>query len=315
MLTNIYSEPTTNRMGLNVLTNNWKDFVAEVERSSEEICGRRVTDLNFEKYRMEDGCDLCGYTFTLTMGDDVREVAVFYRFGVQNMAEIIGSAEKKADSTIVDAVRYVAASFEDLGGEIEVESEIVEENVGAGAWNYPELHNLFTAAMDNYGLRVIKKDEKTGENHELTWEEPLIEKVVRNALIEIWVMDDKEKAEFLERPVMENDMTIVGGLSCSMYYHASTTNKTTVKFWIGSYSEEIVLGKGYDLSFADIANFTGLEGLSLYGMQDYSFLSGLSHLKSLTIDSGRPTENVDFLAQCSELESLNLRGAGSGIAS
>lgn len=126
VLTNIYSKPTTNRMGLNALTNNWEDFVAEVERCSEEICGRRVTDLTFEKYRMEDGCDLCGYTFTLTMGDEVREVVVFYRLGEQNMAEIIGSGDKKKDSMLIDAVRYVAASFEDLSGEIDEKSETVE---------------------------------------------------------------------------------------------------------------------------------------------------------------------------------------------
>ena len=312
VLTNIYSKPTANRMGLNALTNNWDDFVAEVERSSEEICGRRVTDLTFEKYRMEDGCDLCGYTFTLTMGDDVREVAVFYRLGVQNMAEIIGSTDKKKDLALVDAVRYVAASFEDLGGEIDEKSEDVEENVGAGDWNYPELHNLFTAAMDNYGLCVVKKEENTGEDHELTWDEPLFENAVRNALIGIWAMNDKEKAEFLDRPVMDSDMAIVEGLSCSMYYHA-TTNKTKVVLYIGAYEEEIVFERGEDFSLADISNFTSLERLSLYGMQDYSFLSGLPNLKSLTIDSGRPTENVDFLAQCGELESLNLRGDGFGM--
>lgn len=312
VLTNIYSKPTTNRMVLNALTNNWEDFVAEVKCCSEEICGRRVTDLTFEKYRMEDGCDLCGYTFTLTMGDEVREVAVFYRLGEQNMVEIIGAGDKKNDSMLVDAVRYVAASFEDLGGEIDVESETVEENVGAGDWNYPELHNPFTAAMDNYGLRIIKKDENTGEDHEITWEEPLFENAVRNALVGIWAMDDKEKAEFLDRPVKESDIAIVGKLDCSMYYHA-TTNETKVVLYIGAYKEEIVFERGENFSLADISNFTSLEGLSIYGMQDYSFLSGLPHLKSLTIDSGRPTENVDFLAQCSELESLNLRGDGFGM--
>lgn len=312
VLTNIYSKPTTNRMGFNALTNNWEDFVAEVERCSEEICGRRVTDLTFEKYRMEDGCDLCGYTFTLTMGDEVREVVVFYRLGEQNMAEIIGSGDKKKDSMLIDAVRYVAASFEDLGGEIDEKSETVEENVGAEDWNYPELHNLFTAAMNNHGLRVITKDENTGEDHEITWEEPLFENAVRNALVGIWAMDDKEKTEFLDRPVRESDMAIVGSLGCSMYYHV-TTNETKVVLYMGAYSEEILFKSGQDFSLADISNFTSLEGLSLYGMQDYSFLSGLPHLKSLTIDSGRPTENVDFLAQCSELEHLNIQGDGFGM--
>ncbi|MDE6847484.1 MAG: LysM peptidoglycan-binding domain-containing protein [Lachnospiraceae bacterium] len=308
----IFSGVADNRMGLNALTESWEDFVAEVERSSEEICGGRVTDLTFEQYRIEDGCDLCGYTFTLVMPDKVREVAVFYRLGEQNMAEIIGSREKKKNAALVDAVRYVAASFEDLGGEINAESGIVEENVGAGDWNYPNLHNLFRATMDNYGLRVIDEEETTGENRELTWEEPLFENVVRNALVEIWMMDDEEKAEFMARPVTESDMAIVGSLSCGMYYRVAT-NKTKVQLRMGGYSEEIFLDKGQDFSLADIANFTSLERLSLDGMQDYSFLSGIPHLKSLTIDCGRPTQNVDFLAQCTELESLNLHGDGFGM--
>lgn len=147
----IFSLPKKNDMGENALTAEWEDFIKEVERCS-ATCDGRVSNLNFERYEMEDGCDLCGYTFDFDAGDRTVEFAAFYRLGKQNMSEVIGVCYKKEGyDNMIDVARYVAASFEDFGGATSIGfGEPSKKNVGADDWNYPELHNLFTAAMQNY---------------------------------------------------------------------------------------------------------------------------------------------------------------------
>ncbi|MDE5939585.1 MAG: LysM peptidoglycan-binding domain-containing protein [Lachnospiraceae bacterium] len=310
----IYAGPGTNRMGYNALTQDWDAFMAEVERTSREICGDRVTDLTFEKYRMEDGCDLCGYSFTFDMGENVREVAVFYRLGRQNMAEMIGAREKGKSAALTNAVRYAAASFEDLGGEITMAADMGEvENVGAGDWNYPQLHNPFSALMDDYGLNIIRDEDESEEDYEITWEEPLFEQAVRNLMVRLWRMDEEEQAAFMDRPVMTSDLAIVKDFSCSLNYQAATTYETEVTLRLGGDSEKITIERGDSFSFADIANFPKLESLALRGMPDYGFLSGLPRLKTLSIYSNRPTEDLGFLADCRELENLVIYGDGFGM--
>ncbi|MDE6601171.1 MAG: LysM peptidoglycan-binding domain-containing protein [Lachnospiraceae bacterium] len=310
----IYTGTVTNRIGYNALTQDWDAFMAEVERTSREVCGDRVTDLTFEKYRMEDGCDLCGYSFTFDMGEDVREVAVFYRLGRQNMAEIIGAREKGKSAALTNAVRYAAASFEDLGGEITAGDDKGEdENVGAGDWNYPQLHNPFSALMDNYGLHIIRDGDEAEEDYEITWEEPLFEQAVRNLMVRLWRMDEEEKMAFMERPVLASDLATVKDLSCSLNYQAATTYETEVTLRLGGDSEEIRLERGDSFSFADIANFPKLESLALRGMPEYDFLFGLPCLKTLSIYSNRPTEDLGFLADCEGLKTLGIRGNGFGM--
>lgn len=308
----ICSSVVTNRMGPNALTNDWEQFVAEVERCSEEICGGRVSDLAFEKYQMADGCDLCGYTFLFDNGESVQEIAVFYRLGAQNMAEIIGIRNQAEDAALTDATRYIAASFEDLGGKLTTGVVMWDDNQGAGDWNYPELHNVFTAAMWNYDLSAGKPERNLVGDHALTWEEPQMEQAVRSALVELWEMDDTEKAAFMDRPVMASDMAIIRSLACWKYSHADTTNEPVVTLICNQHWEEFTLERGNDFSFADLANFQAVEALELTNMPEYSFLSGMPHLKGLTITTGKPEENMDFLAYCKELRRLVVQENGFG---
>jgi len=316
----IYTGCQTNPMGYNALTQDWEAFVVEVERSSREICKDRVNDLTFEKYRMADGCDLCGYSFTFEMGTELREVAVFYRFGRQNMAEIIGTRKREiADRegvALKNAVRYVAASFEDLGGEIVGNVDRSgEEKIENGDWKYPALKNPFAILMDNYGIHILTDAEKTESEEDcgLTWEEPLFEQAVRNLLVRFLGMDEAEEAAFMERPVMESDLAMIKTFSCGVFYHTTPVYEKEVRLTFGGDEEVILLAGKQSFSFTDIAHFSSAECVRLTGMTDYSFLSELPRLESLTIYSGRPTEDLGFLADCKGLRTLGVLGDGFGM--
>lgn len=316
----IYAGWQTNAIGYNALTQDWQAFVSEVERGSREICGERVNNLTFEKYRMADGCDLCGYSFTFEMGKEMREVAVFYRFGRQNMVEIIGTREREIVNregvALRNAVRYVAASFEDLGGEIAGNTDQSgEETTEAGDWKYPLLQNPFAILMDDYGIHILRDEEKkkTEEDCEITWEEPLFEQAVRNLLVRFWKMDEEEEAAFMERPVMESDLAMIKTFSCDVLYHTEPAYEKEVRLTFGGDEEVITLEGGQSFSCADISHFSSVERMSLFGMTDYSFLSNLPGLESLTIYSGRPTEDLGFLADCKGLRVLGILGDGFGM--
>lgn len=316
----IYTGWQTNPMGYNALTQDWEAFVSEVERSSREICGDRVNNLTFEKYRMADGCDLCGYSFTFEMGKELREVAVFYRFGRQNMAEIIGTRAREIVNregvVLKNAVRYVAASFEDLGGEIgRSADQSREEKTAAGDWKYSSLQNPFAILMDNYGIHILREGEKeeTEKDCEIIWEEPLFEQAVRNLLVRFWRMDEEEEKAFMERPVMASDLAMIKTFSCDVFYHTEPAYQKEVWLTFGGDDEVITLEGGEAFSFADIAHFSSVERMRLTGMADYSFLSKLPKLESLTIYSGRPTEDLSFLADCKGLRVLGILGDGFGM--
>ena len=145
----IFMLPVTNEMGENALSGDedWEAFQEEVIRCSQEICQGRVSNLQFEKYGVEGGCDLYGYSFEFDAGDKILEYTAFIRLGASNMAEVIGVREKEPNTVLLNVTRYIAASFIDYGGEPTMGFSDRGPNVGADEWNYPELHNLFTAAM------------------------------------------------------------------------------------------------------------------------------------------------------------------------
>ncbi|MCM1088083.1 MAG: LysM peptidoglycan-binding domain-containing protein [Muribaculaceae bacterium] len=311
----VYTEPVANRMGENALTDDWEDFVGEVERCSRELCADRVSNLTFEKYEMENGCDLCGYTFTFDAGDIGTEVAVFYRLGKQNMAEVIGvrKKQKKEDTVLTDAVRYIAASFEDLGGRIEWGTPKRNDNVGADEWAYPELHNVFAALMKSHGLSLRKPEQSIPGDEELILEEPLFEQAFRNALIALWQLDDTEKAAFLNRPLMKSDAAVITEISCSWNHHADTSNELEVTITFNGHAERIKPGEEKQFSFADLTNFPEVKSLHLYHVRDYSFLLDMAYLKELSIDAGSVVSNVDFLSEFKDLRLLELTGGGFGM--
>ncbi|MDE6749489.1 MAG: LysM peptidoglycan-binding domain-containing protein [Lachnospiraceae bacterium] len=150
----IHSLPVTNPVGENPFhePEAWEAFKAEAIRCSEELCPGRVSNLTFEKSHIEDGYDLYGYYFEYDTGEEIIEYVDFFKFGKNNMSEVIGVREQEPNTVLVNTVRYVAASFIDYGGEPGMgwgSGKI--PNVGADKWDYPYLHNLFEAAREQFG--------------------------------------------------------------------------------------------------------------------------------------------------------------------
>lgn len=320
----VYSTPVTNQMGENALTasgKDWEEFTAEVIRCS-EACGGRVSNLKFEKYTVEGGCDLCGYSFDFDTGDTVIEYVVFYRLGKQNMAEVVGKREKAPgkpqDTRLIDVTRYIAASFEDFGGKVGMGKTKMADNVGAWDWNYPELHNLFTSAMDNYVIYAERPDDNFPDDYEIEWKEPLFEQAVRNALAELWQLNEEERAEFMERPVMASDMAVIRDIECTLYKPGQRRADSDPLAGGGSvlyllcngHLEKIYMGENYSLSYDDLGYFTEAETLfiSYCGIEDFSFVAGMTNLKELCIYADETVKDIDFLSELKELRLLQLLG-------
>lgn len=307
----IFSNPVTNRMGENALTENWDDFVAEVKRCAKN-CGGRVSNLVFEKYQVENGCDLCGYSFDFDAGECV-ELAVFYCLGTQNMAEVIGMREKGNDSRMVDVTRYTAASFEDFGGRTGMGFTKMTENIGAGDWNYPELHNLFTALMTNFIDYAKRPEQNAPGDYELSWENALFEEAVRNALTELWQLDEAEKREFGERALRKSDTDVITDMRCVLYPEGYSDDDTSgipeLALSFNGHTELIALPEGEVFPCHDLTNFMRVRTLAVRadGLDDYSFLAAMPDLRTLSLYAGETLQNLDFLAPLSELRTLFLK--------
>lgn len=314
----MFSLPVTNRMGENALTENWEAFVKEVKRCS-ETCGGRVSNLVFEKYEMEEACDLCGYSFDFDTGEKVVKFAAFYRLGAQNMAEVIGvwDPEKGWDwlksTTLTDVTRYIAASFEDFGGKIGMGYTKTTENIGAGDWNYPELHNLFTAAMKKFIVYADRPESNMPGDFEIEWEDERIEQVVRNALTELWQLTEEEKREFDSRPVMASDVAVITDIACRKnppyFWSDDEDNIPEIHLVLNGYSEIIEPDSEDEfISCEDLKHFRGAQSLELKvcDLEDYSFIANMSKLRSLTIDAGKAVDNIDFIGELTELRTLEL---------
>lgn len=313
----IYSLPVANRMGENALTQDWDNFVSEVTRCSEN-CEGRVSNLTFEKYGVENGCDLYGYYFDFDTGKKILEFAAFIRLGPHNMAEVIGVREKEQNSELVDVTRYIAASFEDFGGQIGMGREKMTDNVGAWDWDYPELHNLFTAAMNNFVRGGKRPQHNMPGDYEVVWEEPEFEKAVRNILVRLWELDTKEAEEFWDRPLMASDISVISSVHCTFYpegrSHAGGDSiedyKPALVLECDECKEELAIENGGAFSYQDLTNFCGAKELVIYvnGLTDYSFLKKMPQLRSLTIWTDGSVEDVGFLADLPKLRTLFLMG-------
>jgi len=306
----IFSTPVTNQMGENALTDHWEDFVSEVTRCS-ATCDGRVSNLTFEKYQVENGCDLCGYYFDFDTGEKTIEFVVFYRLGIQNMAEVIGVREKKNNETLIDVTRYIAASFEDYGGKIGMGYTKLGDNVGADDWNYPELHNLFTSAMKNFTNYTKRPDENFPNDHEIIWTEPKFEQAVRNSLIKLWQLNDEEKTEFLNRPIMASDIDVITDIKCTLYQEDAdekSPKRFVLSLSFNDQKEKIDLGENMIFTYTDLANFQNVKTLSIAdsNLTDYSFINDMTQLRSLSLYAGKTVENMDFLTGLTNLRKLSL---------
>ncbi len=297
-----YTNPTVNKMGENALTQDWENFVSEVTRCS-ELCKGRVYNLNFEKYHLEGGSDLYGYTFDFDAYDKIYEVAVFIRLEKVNMLEAIGIREKADNDILKDVMRYIGASFIDFGGNVFDGYCRMSDNAGADEWDYPELHNMFSFLMDLFYTYAERPDKNFPNDHAVSFEEPRLEHIIRSALEELWQLDDGEREAFEGRPLMMSDLAVITELECER-----TKNVPSVlRVRINQYEQEIEITER--ISYRDLAHLSGLKKLKLnvFDLTDFSFVGELTSLRELTLCAWYEVDNVDFMGNLEALRTLVLQ--------
>lgn len=305
----VYSHPVVNKMGENALTYDWENFVREVTRCS-ELCDGRVYNLNFERYHVEGGSDLYGYTFEFDAYDRLYEIAVFIRLEKVNMLETIGVRLKVDNDVLKDVTRYIGASFVDYGGELHSGYRQMKDNVGADEWDYPELHNMFSWAMEEECIYAGRPDPDFPDDCPVTFEEPRIERAVRDALAELWQLDDEERSAFENRPLMRSDLAVITRLECIRTLDVPSV----LRIRFNGSEQEIALADKEHISYKDLGNLSGLKVLETRAldMTDYSFVGRLTSLRELTICAWHHVDDVDFLENLGALRSLMLVSRSPG---
>ena len=302
----VYTNLKANKMGENALTRDWDNFVSEVTQCSERY-GGRVYDLDFEKYHLESGSDLYGYTFDFDAYDKIYEIAVFIRLEKVNMLEVIGIREKADNEVLKDVTRYIGADFVDYGGNVFDGYCRRADYIGSDEWDYPELHNMFAWAMDEYYIYAERPDENFAGDRSVFFKEPQIEYAIRSALEELWQLDDEECRHFEGRPLRMSDLSVITELECER----TRDMPSVLKIRINQYEQEIEVAEHADICYRDLAHLSGWKILEMnvFDLTDFTFVGELTSLRELTLCAWYEVDNVDFLRNLSALRSLALGSA------
>lgn len=293
----VSSLPVTNRMGENALTENWEEFVAEVERCSKN-CQGRVSNLKFEKYGMDEGSDLCGYSFDFDTGEKVMEFALFYRLGAKNMSEVIGVQEKSQETcltNVVDVTRYIAASFQDYGGKIGAGFVKVTDNVGALDWNYPKGFPYGRKEEEDYKPLLVLECNGCWEEIRLEEDRVLIYEDLgyfRNAEKLALIICTQKDYSFIANMPHLKELSIRAGEAVDNVDFLSGLKELRTLKLIQDYDYE---DDGKTAAFENITDVSQLKNcpqlrylfLEMPGLHDFSFLESCPQICTIEL-SGEP---------------------------
>lgn len=314
---------------------HWEAFQREAEECGRRICGDRVSDLSFARYRVTDLCDLCYYQFVFDGGG--KKYLIMTAFVYTDEARSDGYENLKTETfTVCDLDRcseaelreakgrtfYMAARYMDTGQYFAK----TEDYVGAEDWPYPQLHNPFTQAMRSLYDGPLERVEEYPDDHEIVWKDPTLEKLVREELIRLWQLTDGEKKAFMERPVTRADLAGIDSLYLRIDQRYEEYQSVALQ--LNGYSQSRGF-KGPDrdkeasaypavlTGLEDLENFTRLSrlDLNLYwsDFTDFSPIGRLTGLRELSIymeDVQSRIENADiaFLGNLTNLRLLELYG-------
>ncbi len=318
-----------------------------------KVCGDRVSDLSFARYRVTDLCDMCYYQFVFDGGSkkylimaafactDGWKSAEFVAFNGSGDVLPVGCENLKSETfTVCDLDRcseedlreakgktfYEVARYIDTG----LYSPKSEDYVGAGDWKYEQLHNPFTQAMRSFYNGPLEKVEDYPDDHEIRWEDPVFEKLVREELARLWQLTDEERKAFMERPVTAADLAGIDSLY--LYMDQEYEKFENVALMLNSYRERWESKPDRDIcAREDYASFTTLDDLanfkelvrldiSLYGsdVTDYSAVGEIAGLQELNLwadnmKSRIENEDLAFLGRLTGLRRLMLTGSDTNV--
>lgn len=328
---------------------HWEEFKREAETCSRNVCGDRVSDLSFARYRVTDLCDMCYYQFVFDGGSKKYLIMAAFaytderrseEFVVYNgLGDVIpdGCENLKSETfTVCDLGRCSGEDLREAKGKTFYEvarcidtglySPKGEDYVGAGDWKYGQLHNPFTQAMRSLCDDPLELVPDYPGDYEITWEEPVFEKLVREELARLWQLTDEETKAFMARPVMASDLAGIDSLY--LYMNQQYAGFEEVALMLNSHRERWEKMPDWDRcaredyaffrTFDDLANFQELVRLdiTLQGsdMTDFSAVGEITGLRELNLEADNMRsriENADlaFLGKLTGLRRLSLGGS------
>lgn len=338
-----------NDLGENDPFRCWEEFKQEAEDCSRRVCDDRVSELSFARYRVTDLCDMCYYQFVFDGGSkkylimaafaytDDRISDEFVLFKRKEEQLPFGCANLKSEIfTVCDLSRCSEADLRVAKGKTFYEVarcidsgkywEKGEDYVGAKDWKYDQLHNPFTQAMRSLYDGPLERVTDDSDNREITWKDPVMEKLVREELARLWQLTDEEKKTFMERPMTRADLAGID----SLYLHSSQKYEEygNVALRLNCYKEfrgmsTLDRDKGECVEYAafttldDLANFTELTRLDMHlywsDFTDFSAIGKIAGLRELSIymesmQSRIEDKDIAFLGELTNLRLLELWG-------
>ncbi len=308
-----------NDLGENAPYRNWEAFQREASACAERLCGGRVSELSFSRYRVTDLCDLCYYQFVFDGGDkrylimaalsctDERESPEYVVYNGLGQALSMSCKNMKSEVfAVCDLDRCDEKDLQEAKGKTfymaarGIDSLTYypksRDYVGAADWNYPQIHNPFAQAMESFVNEPLERKEGAPPARALVWKDAAFEKLVREELARLWALTEEEKKAFMERPVTAAELSGITNLSLyedgeegMLYLRLNGRDRIrTVKDAAALHkTEDIACLRGSLITLDDLAEFTELTGLELClhgsALSDFSAIGRLRGLRELDL--------------------------------
>lgn len=310
-----------NDFGENDPYSHWEEFKREVAVCGKEICGDRVSDLSFARYRVTDLCDLCCYQFIFESGG--KRYLIIAAVGYTD-------EQKNEAFTVCDLDRCDENDLKEVQGKTAFLATCTEtvwhiaksgDYVGASDWNYPQLRNPFTQAMRSFCDEPLERTEPSANDREIAWKDKELELLVRDGLAGIWQLTEEEKKTFLAQPMTTADLSGIKSLSLYEDRWNETVylqlNGYEIQRSLFYYSESAISRQMELTTLDDLANFSKLERLDIIledsEITDFAALGELTGLRELymEVQSAKTrlgNEDIAFLGKLANLRRLYLYG-------
>lgn len=308
---------------------NWEEFQNEVSSCSKKVCGDRVSDLTFERYQVTGLGVLCGYSFSFDAGDREYFVMAYFCYNDTTKSEAFALCDKEycSERQLEEAkgkAFYAAVRYLDPGTYYVKNRDYV----GAEDWNYPQLRNPFTDAMQSLYTGPLEQAENHPGDAVLQWKEPAFEKLVREELAALWQLAPEEKQAFMERDMTEADLSKIEKLEIS-YFPESTEKEELLSVQLNGRKGNgrwgaAVTGERSETSklfgtLEDLKNFPQLKDLDIdLCNSDITDLSCIGELRNLQIlnfniySREYQVDDIEFLGNLTNLRTLCLGGWSRG---
>lgn len=304
----VYTHVTENRLFPEGIGDAWESVQQKIIEIAEENNTVSFSIPVFERYRREDGRELLFYQFIAMAQEEKIQFAVAYVPGKEYLAEFIGICpltDKEEDNLcdIVGITRYMAASYEEEGGEKEWNSLKYRPYLGEENWLFEDLHNPFAIAAERFGEKIEARfDGPDGEVHFVSaeWEE-----LLRKMVCYHFDYSSEEITEFMKRPVYLSELAWIEEIKL-VESPIPGRDKVVIQ---GLCPPEGLPCNAYNLTtLADIAVLPNLQSLTLEigTAEDYEQLAYCPSLRELSITGQSQMKEADWLLELPNLESLTL---------